>query len=88
MEENLFKDILEFWMDKGIAGFRFDAVTRMYENETFVDEPYHQGKEGSTHYEDIYHIYTKNQPEVFETIIEWRKFMDNYSKRQKNPYSR
>lgn len=75
-------------MDKGVAGFRCDAIPRLFENETFADEPYLPGKEGSTNSEDIIHIYTKDQPEIFETIIEWRRFVDDYSKRQDNTYPR
>lgn len=74
-------------MDKGVAGFRFSAVGKLYENIDFLDEPYREGKEGSAVYFDMIHKYTSDQPEVIDTILEWRQYIDNYSKR-KNTFSR
>lgn len=82
--KKILKDILEFWMDKGISGFRFDALKHLFENITFADEPYLKGKEGSLLYNDIDHIYIIDQPEVIEIIYDWREFLDNYTK-TKNP---
>lgn len=78
-----FKDILEFWMDKGISGFRFDALKHLYESEFFFDEPYVKGKKGSDKYQDMNHIYTLDQPEVIDIIYKWREFLDNYTQKNK-----
>jgi len=84
----MFKDIMEFWLDKGVAGFRFDAVQFLYESETLLDEPVIGYKTyGSKNVIILDHIYTNDQPEDIEIILEWRNFMDNYSKR-KNTYPR
>jgi len=71
-----------------VSGFRIDAVPRLYENQTYVDEPYFKGKEGSKNYRDINHIYTRDQPEVIDTLIEWRQFIDLYTKTQNYSYPR
>jgi len=34
-----FKDIIRFWLDRGVGGFRFDAITTLYEDPSFADEP-------------------------------------------------
>lgn len=74
-------------MDKGVAGFRFSSVGKLYENKDFLDEPLSVGKKNWPIYYSLNHIYTHDQPEVIDTIIEWRKFMDDYSKR-KNTFPR
>lgn len=83
-----YKDILEYWMDKGVSGFRFDALKHLFESDKFLDEPYLIGKEGSLQYNDIDHIYTLDQPENIEIIYAWREFMDNYTKTKKPLYTR
>lgn len=69
-------------MDKGVDGFRFSSLGRLYENVTFPDEPKKSGRESWPVYFSLNHVYTVDQPEVIDTIIEWRKFMDDYSRRK------
>lgn len=81
------KNIMEFWLDRGVAGFRFSAVGKLYEDKDFLDEPPFVGRESWPIYYSLDHIYTYDQPEVIDRIIEWRRFMDDYSKR-KNSFTR
>ncbi|MBV9441750.1 MAG: glucohydrolase, partial [Acidobacteriaceae bacterium] len=39
-------DVLRFWMDKGVAGFRLDAITSLFEDIALKDEPYLTGPQG------------------------------------------
>eukprot|EP00102_Acyrthosiphon_pisum_P027776 XP_016664986.1 PREDICTED: maltase A2 isoform X1 [Acyrthosiphon pisum] len=73
-------NVIEFWMDKGVSGFRFDAVDFLYENISLYDEPLRPGMSNLTEYSEPDHIYTTNQPEVINTVLEWKAFMDNYTK--------
>ncbi|MGA2729098.1 MAG: alpha-glucosidase [Terracidiphilus sp.] len=41
-----FKDIIEFWLKRGVVGFRFDAITTLFEDPTFADEDYLKNKDG------------------------------------------
>lgn len=79
---------MAFWMDKGIAGFRIDALTHLYEAASLEDEPYIAGFEGSNKFEHMNHIYTLNQPESIEIVKEWRTFIDNYTKSSNYSLSR
>jgi alpha-glucosidase len=36
--EKAFDKILKFWMDKGVAGFRFDAIPTLFEDPDWLDE--------------------------------------------------
>ena len=33
------KDVMRFWLDRGVAGFRLDAIEAMFEDETLADDP-------------------------------------------------
>ena len=33
-----FKEIVDFWLKRGVAGFRFDAITTLYEDPNLTDE--------------------------------------------------
>ena len=41
-----FKDIMRFWFKRGVAGFRFDAITTLYEDPQLRDEAYLYDKDG------------------------------------------
>lgn len=73
---------MEFWLDKGITGFRFDAVRHLFESESFEDEPYLPGKENSANYDDMNHTLILDQPENIDIIYKWREFFENYKKKK------
>ncbi len=70
-------DVLRFWMDRGVAGFRIDAVSRLYEDPNLHDDPLLPGKNA---YGDpnIEHKYTDNLPEVHDSLREMRSVVDQY----------
>lgn len=75
------KDVMGFWMDKGVNGFRIDALRVVYENISLLDEPFLPGKSNASEYIQLDHIlYTCDQPEITDILIEWNAFMDNYTK--------
>ena len=41
-------DIMRFWLDKGVDGFRMDVINMISKPETFTDAPYNGGRYGST----------------------------------------
>lgn len=81
-------DIMEFWLDKGVSGFRLDALKYVYENISLPDEPFVPGGTNISDYMDIDHIYTTDQPEIIDTVKEWRAFIDNYSKSKNSSFPR
>ena len=71
-------------MNKGVIGFRFDAVRHLYESDLFLDEPcLTDNQECIINFDSLNHTYTVDQPENIDIVMEWRKFIDNYS-RSKN----
>ena len=69
--------VLDFWMQRGVAGFRIDAVSRLYEDPNLHDDPYLPGRNA---YGDrnIQHKYTDDLPEVHDVLKEVRKVVDKY----------
>ena len=69
--------VLEFWMNHGVAGFRIDAVSRLFEDPDLHDDPY---LPGYNVYGDrnVEHKYTDNYPEVNDVLKRLRKIVDKY----------
>jgi alpha-glucosidase len=75
--EKAMTDVLRFWRDKGVDGFRIDAVSRLFEDPDLRDDPYLPGYNA---YGDrnIQHLYTDNYPEVNEVLRRLRKVVSQY----------
>ncbi|MBB5342435.1 glycoside hydrolase family 13 protein [Tunturibacter empetritectus] len=70
-------DVLRFWMDKGVNGFRVDAVSRLFEDPNLHDDPILPGTNAFGD-PNIVHKYTDNLPEVHDMLREMRKVVDQY----------
>ena len=73
--------ILKYWLDKGIDGFRVDAVPFLLEDLEFRDEPENPDFNGTNQsdYNSLQHIYTTNVRGVHTIVEDWRKTVDCYS---------
>ncbi|KAI7805244.1 neutral and basic amino acid transport protein rBAT [Triplophysa rosa] len=76
-------DIIHFWLQKGVDGFRMDAVKHMLEakhlrNEPQVD-PDQDPSTVDTEFE-LFHDYTYSQLGLHEILTNWRVEMDIYSR--------
>jgi alpha-glucosidase len=70
-------DVLRFWLDKGAAGFRMDAVSRLFEDPKLHDDPILPGKNAFGD-PNIQHKYTDDLPEVHDVLREIRNLADGY----------
>lgn len=63
--------VLEFWLDRGVSGFRVDAINHMFEDPNFPDEPRNEWNNDMDSYDYLQHHYTKdlvmnlNQKKIF-----------------------
>jgi alpha-glucosidase len=74
------KDVLTFWMERGVDGFRIDAIDQLFEDDRFLDEPVAYPEiEDHEDPEYLQHIYTKNQPETIDMVQQWREVVDKQS---------
>lgn len=81
------KEVLNFWFDKGVDGFRIDTIPHLFEvaqdtNGNLPDEPL-SGNPGCTPDDSCYlnHPYTEDQPETYDMVYQWRELFENYQKR-------
>jgi alpha-glucosidase len=68
---------MRFWLDRGVAGFRLDAITELFEDAKLRDAPALGGTNalGDPNLSDIY---TKNLPEVHDVMRRLRTMVDGY----------
>ena len=70
-------DVLRFWLDRGAAGFRMDAVSRLFEDPNLHDDPILPGKNAFGD-PNIQHKYTDDLPEIHDVLREMRDVVDSY----------
>jgi len=68
---------MRFWLDRGVAGFRLDAITTLFEDPKLRDNPALGGlnAQGDPNLSDIY---TNNLPEVHGVIRRMREMTNSY----------
>jgi alpha-glucosidase len=68
---------MQFWLDRGVAGYRLDAIPTLFEDPQLRDEPVLGGinAQGDPKLEDIY---TNNLPEVHGVIRRMRAMVAKY----------
>jgi len=74
-------DIIRFWLDKGVDGFRVDVIWLMLKDDQFRDEPLNSNWDGIRPYDRLQHIYTGNLPGVHDIIRQMRAVLNEYTER-------
>ena len=79
-----FDQILNFWLKKGVAGFRFDAITTLFEDPNWIDDKELKDKDGKSYlnnYGDVAldDARTNNLPHVHDVVQHIRSVMDKDS---------
>jgi alpha-glucosidase len=75
-------DVMRFWLDRGVDGFRVDVMWHMIKDEQFRDNPpnLHYQPHMAT-YDQLLPVYSTDQPEVHEIVRMMRKLVDLYDER-------
>ena len=70
-------DAMRFWLDRGVAGFRLDAIPTLFEDTQLRDEPETGGinAQGDPNLKDIY---TSNLPDVHDVMRRMRAMVEKY----------
>ncbi len=71
-------DVARFWMERGVAGFRLDAISRLFEDPKLRDEPVLKPGKNAYGGPILNEIYTDNLPEVHDVLRELRKVSDEF----------
>ncbi|MFX0082284.1 MAG: alpha-glucosidase [Candidatus Hodarchaeota archaeon] len=74
-------NIMRFWLDKGVDGFRLDILHTIFEDLGLKNNPFSwsltlSDKKTASFFQ--HHRYDANLPETFNFVLELRKLMDEY----------
>lgn len=72
-------DVIRFWLDLGVDGFRLDVVNWFIKDERFRDNP--RKPWGLRPYDRQVHLYDRNRPETLEIMMQIRTLVDHYPER-------
>jgi len=76
------KNVMRFWLRKGVDGFRVDVIWHLIKDAEFRDNPpnpyYHEGRPP---HETILTQYSTDQPEVHEVVAEMRRVTEEFDSR-------
>jgi alpha-glucosidase len=70
-------DSMRFWLDRGVAGFRLDAITTLFEDPTLHDEPL-TGKLDPSGFPESNHTLTSGLAQVHDVMRRLRTMIDSY----------
>ena len=75
-------DVLRFWLDRGVDGFRVDVMWLMIKDEQFRDNPPNPGYvTGNPSNQRLLSVFNSDQPEVHPLVAEMRAVVDGYDDR-------
>ena len=80
VKEAIFQ-MIEFWLDKGVDGFRLDASSVYSKDKYYRYNPVKFDANDNNKYNNLYHLYNKNLPENHQIIRDIRKIIDRYKDR-------
>ena len=72
-------DVMRFWFDRGVDGFRIDVLWHMVKAADFPDNPLnpaYQPAMGEMH--RVLQLHSTDQPEVHEIAADMRAIADSY----------
>ncbi|OWF47094.1 alpha-glucosidase-like [Mizuhopecten yessoensis] len=78
------KTVLRFWLDRGVSGFRLDALKFLFEskdvtlNEALLPNQFEWNDDGP-------HNLTTSFPQINDVIKDWRSLLDEYTSYDKEP---
>ncbi|HEV7369135.1 alpha-amylase family glycosyl hydrolase [Arenibaculum sp.] len=72
-------DVLRFWLERGVDGFRVDAIHHLFEDEGLRDNPPNPDwRPGTSPARRLLRTRTMDQPEVHDAIAAMRRVADAY----------
>jgi alpha-glucosidase len=71
-------DVVRFWLDRGVDGFRLDVFNMYFKDDQLRDNPRQFGLRA---FDRQQHIYDCDQPEMLPLLKELRSLLDSYPER-------
>ena len=75
-------DVLRFWLDRGVDGFRIDVLWLLIKDHQFRDNPVNPAFQRREPAQNAFlSLYTGDQPEIYDVIAGFRRLVDGYGDR-------
>ena len=75
-------DAMRFWLDRGVDGFRVDVMWHMVKDDQLRDNPVNPHFDpAQPPYEELLPVFSTDQPEVHDIVVEMRRLTDRYDAR-------
>ncbi|MBV9393665.1 MAG: alpha-amylase, partial [Methylobacteriaceae bacterium] len=75
-------DVLRFWLDRGVDGFRVDVIWHLIKDADFRDNPPNLGwRTGEREIGRLLQVNSADQPEIHDVVAEMRRVLDEYQER-------
>jgi alpha-glucosidase len=74
-----FREIIRFWFDRGVAGFRIDVAHGLYKDAQFRDNPPLVGGTRLDGGFGLRPVYSSHRPETHDIYRDWRRIADSYT---------
>ena len=75
-------EVMKFWLDKGVDGFRIDVIWHLIKDDLFRNNPpnptYQEGQSESMRY---LNTYSEDQPLIYDVMADMRRLVDGYQNR-------
>jgi alpha-glucosidase len=73
-----FAEILRFWLDRGVAGFRIDVAHGLYKDAELRDNPPETQDAPMAGRFGLQPVYNANRPQTHGVYRDWRRIADSY----------
>ncbi len=75
-------DVLRFWLERGVDGFRVDVLWLLIKDDQFRDNPPNPAwRPGQAGIDSLLQRYTADRPEIHDVVAEMRAVVDAYPQR-------
>lgn len=79
---NAMLDIMRFWLNKGVDGFRVDVIWHLIKDKLLRDNPANPDYTPQmADYDSLLPVYSTDQPEVHQVVSRMRQLLDQYDQR-------
>jgi alpha-glucosidase len=73
-------DVLRTWLERGVDGFRIDALRQLIKDDQLRDNPPNPDRSaGQNSYASLLPVYTTDRPELLELLPRWRELADAFA---------
>lgn len=75
-------DVMRFWLDRGIDGFRIDVLWLLIKDDRYRDNPPNPAyRAGEPAQNALLPLYSSDRPEIYDVIAGFRRLVDGYGAR-------